>query len=57
MRKQDLHKYQSDTWFRLVPIAPDTEVQGRIHVEINQYEYIPDFDDSEPSDTPKLSIR
>ena len=52
-----VHSYHSDTWFPLVHVEPDTEVQGRIHLEIKHYEFIPDTDDDEFSNTPKLSVR
>ena len=38
-------------------VEPDTEVQGRIHLEIKHYEFIPDTDNDEYSSTPKISIR
>ena len=57
VKKEHLRSYQSDTWFPLVPVAPDTEVQGRIHLGINQYEYICTSDENGLVDTPRLSVR
>ena len=57
IKKGCVHNYPSDTWFPLVHVEPDTEVQGRIHIEIKHYEFIPDTDDDEFSSTPKLSIK
>ena len=58
IKKGSVHSYPSDSWFPLVHVEPDTEVQGRIHLEIKHYEFIPDSnDEDEFSSTPKLSIR
>lgn len=57
IKKGCVQAYHTDTWFPLVHVEPDTEVQGRIHLEIKHYEFIPDTDDDEFSNTPKLSIR
>lgn len=65
IRKEDLQKYHSDTWFPLAPIDHDSEVQGRIHIAVNQYEYIMssnnmDVEDSETSSSsrsPKINVR
>ena len=57
IKKGCVHNYHTDTWFPLVHVEPDTEVQGRIHLEIKHYEFIPDTDEDEFSNTPKLSIR
>ncbi|KAJ7377019.1 Ras GTPase-activating protein 2 [Desmophyllum pertusum] len=58
IKKACVHNYPSDTWFPLVHVEPDTEVQGRIHLEIKHYDFIADHtDEDEFSSTPKLSIR
>ncbi|XP_068685469.1 ras GTPase-activating protein 3-like [Montipora capricornis] len=57
IKKGCVQTYHTDTWLPLVHVEPDTEVQGRIHLEIKQYEFIPDTDEDEFSNTPKLSIR
>ncbi|EDO43446.1 predicted protein [Nematostella vectensis] len=57
IRKEDLYKYHSDTWFPLRHVHADTEVQGRIHLEIRHYDNTLDIQDEELSSTPKLSIR
>ena len=54
---EDLPKFHSDTWFDLVQVHADTEVQGRIHVEIKYFDGIPDLHDDDISSTPKLRVR
>lgn len=57
IKKEDLQKLHSDTWFDLVHVHADTEVQGRIHVEIKHFDGIPDLHEEEISSTPKLRVR
>ncbi|KAK2573278.1 Ras GTPase-activating protein 3 [Acropora cervicornis] len=57
IKKDIVQNYHTDTWLPLVHVEPDTEVQGRINLEIKQYEFIPDTDENEFSNTPKLSVR
>ncbi|KXJ20393.1 Ras GTPase-activating protein 3 [Exaiptasia diaphana] len=57
IKKEDLQKLHSDTWFDLVHVHADTEVQGRIHLEIKYFDSIPDLHEEELSSTPKLRIR
>ncbi|KAL5005371.1 hypothetical protein ScPMuIL_018827 [Solemya velum] len=41
LRKQELYKYHGkDHWFPLIPVDSDTEVQGKVHLEIRFGEFL-----------------
>uniref|UniRef100_A0A674PDX4 RAS p21 protein activator 3 n=1 Tax=Takifugu rubripes TaxID=31033 RepID=A0A674PDX4_TAKRU len=43
VKKEDLQKYHGkDTWFQLQPVSADSEVQGKVHLELRLSEVITD---------------
>ncbi|XP_063068372.1 ras GTPase-activating protein 3 [Engraulis encrasicolus] len=43
VKKEDLQKYHGkDTWFQLHPVSADSEVQGKVHLELRLSEVITD---------------
>uniref|UniRef100_A0A8C9W284 Ras GTPase-activating protein 3 n=1 Tax=Scleropages formosus TaxID=113540 RepID=A0A8C9W284_SCLFO len=43
VKKENLQKYHGkDTWFQLQPVSADSEVQGKVHVELRLSEVITD---------------